>query len=198
LKIRIFTLDSFDQAHSAYHGIGIVKLMGRDSGFIAMHASLASGQIDICLIPEVCVLKTCQNTLSCHIHIYIHWCKFLLRFKGSFQHTWTSWSFELSQVPYRNKGICCSMCGRGSWTGHLRNCFCNLFVWRFLHSDTEFYTSSWCRTCFEKLMLPMLLAILYFETLVYISNKRSVIHSLFVYDDCNNLNRSCFFVFQMK
>ncbi|XP_062079630.1 ATP-dependent 6-phosphofructokinase 5, chloroplastic-like [Humulus lupulus] len=27
--------------------------MGRSSGFIAMHASLASGQIDICLIPEV-------------------------------------------------------------------------------------------------------------------------------------------------
>lgn len=41
------------EAHSAYHGIGIVKLMGRSSGFIAMHASLASGQIDICLIPEV-------------------------------------------------------------------------------------------------------------------------------------------------
>jgi len=36
--------------------------MGRDSGFIAMHASLASGQIDICLIPEVCMIKTGQNT----------------------------------------------------------------------------------------------------------------------------------------
>lgn len=46
------------QAHSAYHGIGIVKLMGRDSGFIAMHASLASGQIDICLIPEVFILDS--------------------------------------------------------------------------------------------------------------------------------------------
>lgn len=41
------------QAQSAYHGIGLVKLMGRTSGFIAMHASLSSGQIDICLIPEV-------------------------------------------------------------------------------------------------------------------------------------------------
>lgn len=41
------------QAHSAYRGVGIVKLMGRSSGFIAMQASLASGQIDICLIPEV-------------------------------------------------------------------------------------------------------------------------------------------------
>ncbi|PIN02948.1 6-phosphofructokinase [Handroanthus impetiginosus] len=44
---------AYIEAHSAYHGIGIVKLMGRSSGFIAMQASLASGQIDICLIPEV-------------------------------------------------------------------------------------------------------------------------------------------------
>ncbi|XP_058179592.1 ATP-dependent 6-phosphofructokinase 5, chloroplastic-like [Rhododendron vialii] len=44
---------AYIEAHSAYRGIGIVKLMGRSSGFIAMHASLASGQIDICLIPEV-------------------------------------------------------------------------------------------------------------------------------------------------
>ncbi|KAF7135903.1 hypothetical protein RHSIM_Rhsim08G0014700 [Rhododendron simsii] len=44
---------AYIEAHSAYRGVGIVKLMGRSSGFIAMHASLASGQIDICLIPEV-------------------------------------------------------------------------------------------------------------------------------------------------
>uniref|UniRef100_A0A803MCI8 Phosphofructokinase domain-containing protein n=1 Tax=Chenopodium quinoa TaxID=63459 RepID=A0A803MCI8_CHEQI len=44
---------SLSQAHSAYRGVGLVKLMGRSSGFIAMHASLASGQVDICLIPEV-------------------------------------------------------------------------------------------------------------------------------------------------
>lgn len=44
---------AYIEAHSAYHGIGLVKLMGRSSGFIAMHASLSSGQIDICLIPEV-------------------------------------------------------------------------------------------------------------------------------------------------
>jgi len=41
------------QATSAYRGIGVVKLMGRQSGFIAMHASLASGEVDVCLIPEV-------------------------------------------------------------------------------------------------------------------------------------------------
>ncbi|KAM7511330.1 hypothetical protein LguiB_010205 [Lonicera macranthoides] len=44
---------AYIEAHSAYHGIGLVKLMGRSSGFIAMHASLASGQVDVCLIPKV-------------------------------------------------------------------------------------------------------------------------------------------------
>ncbi|XVF59084.1 hypothetical protein PTKIN_Ptkin07bG0246400 [Pterospermum kingtungense] len=44
---------AYIEAHSAYHGIGLVKLMGRSSGFIAMQSSLASGQVDICLIPEV-------------------------------------------------------------------------------------------------------------------------------------------------
>ncbi|KAL6846572.1 hypothetical protein ACP4OV_024020 [Aristida adscensionis] len=43
---------AYIEARSAYHGIGLVKLMGRSSGFIAMHASLSSGQIDVCLIPE--------------------------------------------------------------------------------------------------------------------------------------------------
>eukprot|EP01024_Parvocaulis_polyphysoides_P026548 TRINITY_DN2418_c0_g2_i7.p1 TRINITY_DN2418_c0_g2~~TRINITY_DN2418_c0_g2_i7.p1 ORF type:complete len:471 (-),score=61.02 TRINITY_DN2418_c0_g2_i7:52-1464(-) len=41
------------EASSARHGIGLVKLMGRQSGFIAMLASLASGVVDVCLIPEV-------------------------------------------------------------------------------------------------------------------------------------------------
>jgi 6-phosphofructokinase 1 len=30
-----------------------VKLMGRSSGYIAMYATLASHDVDICLIPEV-------------------------------------------------------------------------------------------------------------------------------------------------
>ena len=40
------------EARSAKNGIGIVKLMGRDSGFIALHASLASGDVNILLLPE--------------------------------------------------------------------------------------------------------------------------------------------------
>jgi len=34
-------------------GISIVKLMGRQSGFISMNASMASGCVDVCLVPEV-------------------------------------------------------------------------------------------------------------------------------------------------
>jgi 6-phosphofructokinase 1 len=41
------------QASSAYNGVGIVKLMGRQSGYITMYATIASGQVDIVLIPEV-------------------------------------------------------------------------------------------------------------------------------------------------
>lgn len=41
------------EASSAHNGIGIVKLMGRDSGYIAMNASMSSGIVDVCLIPEV-------------------------------------------------------------------------------------------------------------------------------------------------
>lgn len=33
------------EARSARHGIGVVKLMGRSSGFIAMEASMASGMV---------------------------------------------------------------------------------------------------------------------------------------------------------
>ncbi|VAH79370.1 unnamed protein product [Triticum turgidum subsp. durum] len=40
------------EASSAENGIGLVKLMGRYSGFIAMYATLASRDVDCCLIPE--------------------------------------------------------------------------------------------------------------------------------------------------
>jgi 6-phosphofructokinase 1 len=40
------------EATSVENGIGIVKLMGRYSGFIAMYATLASRDVDCCLIPE--------------------------------------------------------------------------------------------------------------------------------------------------
>ncbi|HLE10266.1 MAG: hypothetical protein A2504_04800 [Bdellovibrionales bacterium RIFOXYD12_FULL_39_22] len=40
------------EAKGARNGIGLVKLMGRHSGFIALHATLASGSVNVCLIPE--------------------------------------------------------------------------------------------------------------------------------------------------
>lgn len=40
------------EAESIENGVGIVKLMGRYSGFIAMYATLASRDVDCCLIPE--------------------------------------------------------------------------------------------------------------------------------------------------
>jgi 6-phosphofructokinase 1 len=41
------------EAASALNGVGLVKLMGRDSGFIAAAATLASREVNFCLIPEV-------------------------------------------------------------------------------------------------------------------------------------------------
>lgn len=41
------------EAIGARNGVGLVKLMGRDSGFIAAYAALAAGQVDVCLVPEV-------------------------------------------------------------------------------------------------------------------------------------------------
>ncbi|KAG8497145.1 hypothetical protein CXB51_008396 [Gossypium anomalum] len=40
------------ESESIENGIGLVKLMGRHSGFIAMYATLASRDVDCCLIPE--------------------------------------------------------------------------------------------------------------------------------------------------
>ncbi|EOY30586.1 hypothetical protein QUC31_020191 [Theobroma cacao] len=40
------------ESESIENGIGLVKLMGRYSGFIAMYATLASRDVDCCLIPE--------------------------------------------------------------------------------------------------------------------------------------------------
>jgi 6-phosphofructokinase 1 len=41
------------EAKSTSHGIGLVKLMGRHSGFIACYAALARNDADVVLIPEV-------------------------------------------------------------------------------------------------------------------------------------------------
>ena len=35
-----------------HKGVGLVKLMGRHSGFIALYATLANRDVNVCLIPE--------------------------------------------------------------------------------------------------------------------------------------------------
>ncbi len=42
-----------DEAKAVYNGVGLVKLMGRDSGFIAAYATLANSVVNFCLVPEV-------------------------------------------------------------------------------------------------------------------------------------------------
>ncbi|MBN1306830.1 MAG: ATP-dependent 6-phosphofructokinase [Chitinispirillaceae bacterium] len=41
------------EAHDAVNGIGIVKVMGRESGFIAAHTALGNNDVNYVLIPEV-------------------------------------------------------------------------------------------------------------------------------------------------
>jgi len=41
------------EASCSINGVGIVKVMGRNAGFIATHVALAAGDVDLCLIAEV-------------------------------------------------------------------------------------------------------------------------------------------------
>src|SRR5271167_2038489 len=50
---RQATRAAFVEASCHRYGIGLVKLMGRDAGFIASFATLADTQVGLCLIPEI-------------------------------------------------------------------------------------------------------------------------------------------------
>jgi 6-phosphofructokinase 1 len=41
------------EAKAVHNGVGLVKLMGRESGFVAAHATLASSNVNLVLVPEV-------------------------------------------------------------------------------------------------------------------------------------------------
>jgi len=47
------TSAAYAEAAGASNGIGLVKLMGRDSGFIAAFSALVDNEVNFCLIPEV-------------------------------------------------------------------------------------------------------------------------------------------------
>eukprot|EP00924_Labyrinthula_sp_SR-Ha-C_P002863 maker-scaffold_13-snap-gene-9.57-mRNA-1 protein AED:0.01 eAED:0.01 QI:153/1/1/1/1/1/2/394/489 len=55
------------EAKCVPNGIGVVKLMGRHAGYIAAHACLASGDCDLCLIPEVPVVVDGENNILDHL-----------------------------------------------------------------------------------------------------------------------------------
>ena len=42
-----------NEAKGAFNGVGLVKVMGRDSGFIAASATMANPFVNYCLVPEV-------------------------------------------------------------------------------------------------------------------------------------------------
>jgi 6-phosphofructokinase 1 len=44
---------AYIEATGAKNGVGLIRLMGRDSGFIACFSALAAGNVDFVLIPEV-------------------------------------------------------------------------------------------------------------------------------------------------
>lgn len=50
------------------NGIGIVKLMGRSAGYIAAHATLGSGDVDLCVIPEVPLVLEGDHGVLPHIY----------------------------------------------------------------------------------------------------------------------------------
>jgi 6-phosphofructokinase 1 len=52
-EARRATYAANTEAEAARNGIGLVKLMGRDSGFIAAYSVLVDSQVNFCLIPEV-------------------------------------------------------------------------------------------------------------------------------------------------
>ena len=51
------------EAKGTPHGIGLVKLMGRDSGFIAAAAAIANPVVNFCLVPEVAFTLEGENGL---------------------------------------------------------------------------------------------------------------------------------------
>ena len=52
-EARRATYAAHSEATGARNGVGLVKLMGRDSGFLAAWAVLADSQVNFCLVPEV-------------------------------------------------------------------------------------------------------------------------------------------------
>jgi 6-phosphofructokinase 1 len=64
------------EAEGARNGIGLVKLMGRESGYIAAFATLACSEVNFCLVPEMSftlegLLHALGKRLECRHHAVI-------------------------------------------------------------------------------------------------------------------------------
>jgi 6-phosphofructokinase 1 len=73
---RTAVYSAHTEAEGARNGVGLVKLMGRYSGFIAATASLANNDVNFCLIPEVrftmeALLKALERRLASRGHAVI-------------------------------------------------------------------------------------------------------------------------------
>mmetsp|Transcript_15292 Transcript_15292/g.34735 ORF Transcript_15292/g.34735 Transcript_15292/m.34735 type:complete len:454 (+) Transcript_15292:30-1391(+) len=55
------------EAASAPNGVCVVKLMGRDSGFIATHTTMAARDVDLCLVPEVPLVTEGEKSVFRHL-----------------------------------------------------------------------------------------------------------------------------------
>lgn len=49
---RMAILSAHEEARGAWNGVGLVKLMGRESGFIAAYSTLANSDVNFCFVPE--------------------------------------------------------------------------------------------------------------------------------------------------
>jgi 6-phosphofructokinase 1 len=75
-EARRVTYAAHSEAEGARNGIGLVKLMGRESGFIAAYAALTDTQVNFCLVPEVpfrleTLLRALQERLERRGHAVI-------------------------------------------------------------------------------------------------------------------------------
>ena len=75
-EAKLATYAANTEALGAKNGIGLVKLMGRDSGFIAAYTALVDSQVNYCLVPEVPftlpgLLRTLEDRLEARGHAVI-------------------------------------------------------------------------------------------------------------------------------
>lgn len=57
-----------NESKGAYNGVGLIKVMGRDSGFIAAYATLANSHVNYCIVPEEnVVLEGGKKSLLGHL-----------------------------------------------------------------------------------------------------------------------------------